>query len=229
MAKQANDVGLIWFNVDPLYGNIRDYINTHTDSRNPDFDGAEIHIRALLESKMPNLPYHNLNHIQDVVSTSEMIAQLENASLEEGRLVRLAAWYHDAGFIQSPKNHEEHGANLARETLPQFGFHDDLIKAIENMILATRLPQTPTTQLENILCDADLDYLGRDDFYETGEKLFKEMLEQGAVENEREWNLVQRTFLQSHRYHTNYSKANRESSKQERLQEIAMKLKNRTG
>jgi hypothetical protein len=83
--------------------------------------------------------------------------------------------------------------------------------------------------LENILCDADLDYLGRDDFYETGEKLCKEMLEQGAVENEREWNLVQRTFLQSHRYHTNYSNVNRESSKQERLQEIAMKLKNRTG
>jgi predicted metal-dependent HD superfamily phosphohydrolase len=197
-----------------LYGNIRDYINTHTDSRTPDFDGAEKHIRAFLESKMPNLPYHNLNHIQDVVSASDMIAQLENASLEETRLVRLAAWYHDAGFIQSPKNHEEHGANLARETLPQFGFQDDLINVIQNMILATRLPQTPTSKLENILCDADLDYLGREDFYETGEKLFKEMLEQGAVENEREWNLVQRTFLQSHRYHTNYSKANRESSKQ---------------
>ena len=96
------------------------------------------------------------------------------------------------------------------------------------MILATRLPQSPTTLNEKILCDADLDYLGREDFYTTGNKLFQEMLEQGAVENEREWNLVQRTFLVSHRYHTNYSITNRESSKQERLLVIIAKLNNRS-
>ena len=77
------------------------------------------------------------------------------------------------------------------------------------------------------MCDADLDYLGRDDFYEIGGRLFEELRAQGIVETEREWNLVQKTFLDSHRYHTSYSKTNRERIKNQRLQEILGKLKNR--
>ena len=76
--------------------------------------------------------------------------------------------------------------------------------------MATRIPQSPSTKLEKILCDADLDYLGRDDFYEIGSRLFEELRDQGVVETEREWNLVQKTFLDSHRYHTNFSKINRQ-------------------
>ncbi|MFN7601710.1 MAG: hydrolase, partial [Bacteroidota bacterium] len=81
---------------------------------------------------------------------------------------------------------------------------------------------------EKILCDADLDYLGRDDFFEISNKLFQEMKDAGVVENEREWNLVQRTFLQGHRYHTGYSKAIRESGKQQRLNEIVEQLKKKS-
>ena len=93
------------------------------------------------------------------------------------------------------------------------------------MIIATRIPQSPITQLEKILCDADLDYLGRDDFYEIGNRLFDELKRNGVVETEREWNLVQKTFLESHRYHTNFAKSNRTGAKSARMQEIANKLK----
>lgn len=101
------------------------------------------------------------------------------------------------------------------------------MEAIAGMIMATRLPQSPTTLLEKILCDADLDYLGRDDFYEIGGRLFAELKEQEVVETEREWNIMQRTFLQSHRYHTRFGQTNREPGKQERLQEISAKLKSK--
>jgi hypothetical protein len=47
----------------------------------------------------------------------------------------------------------------------------------------------------------------------------------GIVESEREWNLVQKTFLEVHRYHTPYAKQHRESRKQEYLQEIISKFK----
>ncbi|MDZ7645927.1 MAG: hypothetical protein U5K54_01410 [Cytophagales bacterium] len=76
-----------------------------------------------------------------------------------------------------------------------YGFKSDQIEAICNMILATRIPQSPLTKLEKVLCDADLDYLGRKDFYGIGGKLLEELKEQGVVETEREWNLVQKTFL----------------------------------
>lgn len=93
------------------------------------------------------------------------------------------------------------------------------------MIMATRLPHSPSSKLEKVLCDADLDYLGRDDFYEVGGRLFQEMKKHGIVETEREWNLVQKTFLESHRYHTAFSQSHREPKKQERLQEIVSSLK----
>ena len=92
------------------------------------------------------------------------------------------------------------------------------------MIMATKIPQTPQTPLEKILCDADLDYLGREDFYSIGLRLFEEMKTRGFVESEREWNLIQKTFLESHRYHTAYSRANREGRKQQHLQEILAKF-----
>jgi uncharacterized protein len=91
--------------------------------------------------------------------------------------------------------------------------------------LATRIPQSPLTKLEKVLCDADLDYLGRKDFYEIGGRLLEELKEEGVVETEREWNLVQKTFLESHRYHTRFSKENREAKKREHIQEILAKFK----
>lgn len=160
-----------------------------------------------------------------MLNSSLLIAEHEQIAAEESKLLRLAALYHDAGFIHSPKNHEEKGAVMARESLPQFGLSDEQVTVIANMILATRIPQSPTNILDKILCDADLDYLGREDFYEIGGRLLEELKAQGVVETEREWNLVQKTFLESHRYHTRFSKENRESKKHQHIQEIIAKFK----
>ena len=225
-AKETNDVDLIWWEVDPLLKNLRDELQMEK-SVSPDFDAVEKYLTDLLEKEMPALDYHNINHLRDVLQSAMVIALREGVTEEETKLIRVAALLHDAGFIYSPKNHEEKGAAMTREILPSYGFNSQRVEIICNMILATRLPQSPQTKLEKILCDADLDYLGRDDFYEIAGKLFREMLAQGAVETEREWNLVQRTFLQSHRYHTDYSKSNRENAKSNRLQEISSKLATR--
>lgn len=224
-AKQTNDVGLIWWQVDPLFKKLREHLQNKNESVVADFVAAEKHISALLEGEMPKLPYHNIEHIYDVLNSSETIARNELVTEDDIKIIRLAALFHDAGFIYSAKEHEARGAQMAEEILPQFSFTNDQIEIIENMILATRLPQSPTTQLEKIICDADLDYLGREDFYEIGNRLYLELKEQGAAETEREWNIIQRTFLQSHRYHTEFARQNREGHKQERLKEIIDQLK----
>ena len=225
-AKKTNDVDLIWWHVDPLLKNLREQSTNEIDMPQ-NFDGAEQHILTLLGKEMPNLQYHNIKHIYDVLESALVIAESEKISSDEINLLRLAALFHDAGFIRSAANHEERGVEMAREILPAYGLSCDQIDAICGMIMATRIPQSPSNQLEKILCDADLDYLGRDDFYEIGGRLFEELRAQTIVETEREWNLVQKTFLDSHRYHTNYSKTNRERFKHQRLQEIVAKLKNR--
>lgn len=223
-ARGTNDVDLIWWNVDPLIKELRESLKEQA-SRVPDFKAAEEHILSLLEKEMPPRQYHNLDHVRDVLDSALKIADDEKLNEEEIQLLRLAALFHDSGFIYSPKNHEERGAELAREILPIYGFQNDQIEIICNMILATRIPQSPLTKLEKILCDADLDYLGRKDFYEIGGRLLEELKEQGVVETEREWNLVQKTFLESHRYHTHYGKENREAKKREHIQEILSKFK----
>ena len=226
-ARQTNDVGLIWLQVDPLLKGLRANIQNKKGYSIADFVAAEKHIIKLLEADMPKLPYHNVEHIYDVLNASLTIAASEEVNEDDIKIIRMAALFHDAGFIKSPKDHEESGAQMATEMLPLFGFSMDQIEMIVKIILATRLPQSPTTQLEKIVCDADLDYLGRDDFYEIGGRLFVELKEQDVVETEREWNIMQRTFLQSHRYHTNFAQTNRELSKQERIQEILAKLKSK--
>jgi len=223
-AELTNDIDLIWSDVDPLLKKLRE---SSSQSRStPDFEGAENFILSKQAEELPkDLHYHTIEHIQDVVNAAVKIAEHEKVSQEDIQLIRMAALFHDSGFITSPKNHEANGCAIARATLPPFGFDSDQIETICNMIMATKIPQTPQTQLEKIICDADLDYLGRDDFYSVGKRLFEEMKTRGFVESEREWNLIQKTFLESHRYHTSYAKQNREEKKQEHLQEILAKFK----
>jgi uncharacterized protein len=221
-SEATNDIDLIWRDVDPLLKNLRHALIHHV----PEFAAAEEQIRQKQKEELPkDLTYHNIEHIEDVVQSSIEIAEHEGASPGDIRLLRIAAFYHDSGFIKSHKNHEEHGCTFARATLPSFGFTAEQIEIVCGMIMATKIPQTPQTALEKILCDADLDYLGRDDFYSIGNKLFEEMKTRGFVESEREWNLIQKTFLESHRYHTVYSRSNREVKKQQHLQEIIAKFK----
>jgi TolB-like protein/Flp pilus assembly protein TadD len=227
VALQTNDVVLVWWQVDPLLHDIRVFLAQHRVAK-ADFEKAEKHIQEMLDVSMPKLPYHNTSHVVDVVASALLIAEHEKISAEDIKLLRLAALLHDIGFIQSGKDHEATGAATARTLLPEFGLTASDIDIIANMILATRLPQSPATLLEKILCDADLDYLGRDDFYEIGGRLFIELKELDLVETEREWNIMQRTFLQSHRYHTSFGQTKRELRKQERLQEIAAKLKSKS-
>lgn len=227
-AKQTNDVGLIWWQVDPLFSKVKIHLQQSIEAASPDFVAAEKYIIELLEKDMPKLPYHNYDHIKDVLSASVIIGEQEKLNEDQLKILKVAALMHDAGFIQSAKDHETTGVEMARKLLPAFGISSDQIEVISKMILATRLPQSPTTPLEKILCDADLDYLGRDDFYEIGGRLLEEMKTNGIVETEREWNIMQKTFLESHKFHTEFSKTNREASKQLRLQEIVGKLKNRS-
>ena len=223
-AKKSNDVDLIWLNVDPLLGQWRDYLKNYDQSPMADFTSAEERVAELLSAKLPKLPYHNIEHVYDVLNAAVTIAGNEQVKDDDLNLLRLAALYHDAGFIESASNHEELAAQMAREMLPSSGLRREQIDTICGMILATRLPQSPATKLEKILCDADLDYLGRDDFSKIGSRLFEEMKMSGLVETEREWNVLQKTFLESHRFHTQFGKTNREAGKQARLREITNTL-----
>jgi hypothetical protein len=70
------------------------------------------------------------------------------------------------------------------------------------------------------MCDADLDYLGRDDFYTIGNNIYREFLQRKLVANETEWNQMQVQFLESHNYFTETAIRQRKAAKEKHLGEI---------
>ncbi len=189
------------------------------------FEGAVEFIRQRLGAELsPNLSYHSLAHILDVANMAEKLAGMEGIQGEELTLLLTAVWFHDSGFLVGSNEHEEVSCQIAREHLPSFGYSVQQIEQIEGMIMATRMPQTPLNLLEEIICDADLDYLGRDDFWTTGHKLFTELNSNGTILNENEWNKQQVAFLEKHHYFTQSAIRLRKATKDQHLEMVRSKL-----
>ena len=175
-------------------------------------------LEQLRRSLSPSLYYHGLHHTLDVVQAALDIARQEGITDEESlALLKTAALYHDSGFMITYQGHEEAGCKLAGETLPGFGYTDQQIEMICSLIRATKVPQQPQTHLERILCDADLDYLGRDDFDPIAHTLYKELKARDTVADEATWNQMQVRFLENHTYWTPTNVARREPGKQVNL------------
>ncbi len=178
-----------------------------------------------LEKNLPkNLYYHNLKHTVNVYYQTEMIARAEEVSEEEMLLLKTAALMHDAGFLVSYNHHEEKGVELAYKTLPTYHYSKDQIDIIADLIMATKMPQKPKNLLEEIICDADLDYLGRPDFIPTSQNLFRELFERNKIGTIEQWNKMQMKFMEKHRYFTATARRVREPEKQKRLAELKQML-----
>ncbi len=190
------------------------------------FTDIKLHIVDKLKKGLsPALTYHNVAHTLDVLKQAVDIAMHEGIKDENDLLLlKISALYHDVGFLKLYTGHEEISCEVAGQELADFGFSKDHINIICGMIRATKVPQQPQTTLEEIICDADLDYLGRDDFFKTGEGLYKEFLDQKIVIDDRSWNSLQVRFLESHHYFTTTSKERRQKQKQKHLEAVKEKL-----
>lgn len=162
----------------------------------------------------PGYHYHNVDHVLDVLEAITMIAEQEKVSPADTELLQVAALFHDSGFVISDAEHELLSCNIAQEFLPSVGYTPREMNTIISLIMATRIPHAPDSHLEQIICDADLDYLGRDDFFTTGHRMFLEMQQLGKVKDEQEWNELQLKFLNAHRYFTATSLALRQEKKE---------------
>lgn len=186
---------------------------------------AERYIMKLLDQQLsPKLHYHSVGHSKDVVNAVERIALLEGVTDEGLFLLKSAANYHDAGFIEQYDANEPVGARLAGEILPRFGYTQGDIKVIQDLIYATRIPHDPKNHLEEIICDADLDYLGRDDFHEIADNLRRELKEHGKIQSDRQWDEIQVGFLKLHKYFTPTAIETRQAKKLKHLKEVEERL-----
>lgn len=187
-----------------------------------DIEKAEDYVFDKLEERLSDtLFYHGQHHTIDVSNAVLQIAIAEGIHDKETlNILQTAALYHDLGFISTYQGHEEESCRLARVSLPDFDYSDEQIEKICGLIMATKIPQNPTTHLERIIADADLDYLGREDFWAISRSLYEELHARELVTDIHSWNKIQIVFLESHQYWTETARQWRNPAKLKRIEEL---------
>lgn len=184
--------------------------------------------RKVIEDLKRGLPswltYHNVNHTRYVLQKAEEIAKEENISERELLLVKIAALYHDTGFLEDRKEHEKRSCKIFSADIKGLDFSPDEKDLVCGMIMATHVPQQAETLLEKIVADADLEYLGTEHFESFSKYLYQEILHYEPELTIRKWDELQIKFLTAHKYHTNYCKLHKEPVKQKNLELVKERL-----
>jgi uncharacterized protein len=168
----------------------------------------------LLQSRLPEYYYyHNYQHTLYVLDKVNEIGRQENCTSKEIDLLSTAALWHDAGFITIYTGHEAEGCKMAQQHLPAYGYPANDIDIICGMIMATKIPHSPKNKLEEIIVDADLEYLATATAGIKADDLYKELQHLNPALTKQEWDITQIAFLKQHHYFTRYCKEKKEPQK----------------
>ena len=184
-------------------------------------DARDFIIKKLVDELEPDLTYHSIDHTLDVLNSATQLAELENINEHDRIILETAALFHDSGMLKTYLGHEDASVEIAHEYLPGFAYTEKDIKMISDMIITTKLPQSANSYLERILCDADLDYLGREDFFMIAHRLQYEWNTLNIRKTTlREWYELQIAFLENHHFFTKSARMLRDEKKAENLKQI---------
>ena len=166
----------------------------------------EVYVTDFLANERGGFFYHNLNHTRKVVSHVEEMANHYQLRESDRFVVVAAGWFHDIGYLNgAPSGHEQRGSELLSEFLKSYHIPQQILTASQSCILATVLPQKPTTLLEEIVCDADLYHFGTEELFFQDQLMQKEVeFRIGQCIEERVWLKGIIHLLESHEFHTRY-------------------------
>jgi len=176
-----------------------------------------------------SLCFHNMTHTLQVVEAAKKIASYYQLAEKDYFIVIEAAYFHDIGYYSgASEGHELRGAAIASSFLSDRSVDENTILAIQNCIKATRIPQHPTTLLEEIVCDADLFHLGSEEFIERNRLMHQEMEKCKATPiGKDKWRKGTIRLLEEHHYHTTYAQLFLKDKKQKNL-ELLLKKENKS-
>ena len=171
------------------------------------------------------LIYHNLEHTQMVVAHAEQIATHYQLGERDFFVVMTAAWFHDTGYLTGePADHEVRGSDIAAKFLKNIAIDEETIEGVRQCILATRIPQSPVTRTERIVCDADLFHFGTEDFVSRNKLMRKEMEGRtGQKISKSKWRQGTIQFLEAHEFQTDYCRKLLHDKKQQNIRELKQK------
>lgn len=171
------------------------------------FEKVHSLVLSKLEKELPkSLTYHNVHHTKEVIHNCKIIAEAEGITGDDLTILLTAALFHDTGFLETYKNHEEASCVFARGILPEYEYTTAQIDQICRLIMTTKIPQNAYEKLEQVLCDADLLYLGTDIYFKQSKKLYKELRNWVILKTYEEWVDYQVDFIAKHNYYTSLAK-----------------------
>lgn len=184
------------------------------------------YVSNLLVERLPrDLCYHNPSHTLEVVSNATEIGNNSGLSEDEMEILLLAAWFHDTGFIKLYEGHEEKSAEIAEKFLKANNYPEEKIQTVKNCISKTKLSNKPSNILEYVLCDSDLAYLGKKNFFDRYESLRDEWRKIfGRIYNEKEWLELNLDFFLQHHFYTEYARKTFSEQKKANLEELKKML-----
>ena len=173
----------------------------------------------ILETELsPDLTYHGIHHTYDVHEVCQFYIKHYELKKNDAQLLEIAAVGHDTGFTRSYQNHEDTSIEITSDIMKSEGYGKKDISKVNEMIAATKVPQAPKSFLSSLLCDADLDYLGRNDFEKIGATLKEEWKNYKIFADlDTNFNTLQIGFLKGHSYHTTFAQEHRSPTKIEHL------------
>lgn len=187
---------------------------------------AAEYTRELYRTKSkPALFFHNYQHTEAVAKACSDMAAYYLLNTEDRNILMLAAWFHDTGYLENDgAEHEKTSVNIAKKFMLEQKVPEQIISKVEETILVTKMPQQPKNLLEQIICDADLSHLGRDEFSEQSKALRNEInAESDEQFTKQAWAAKTIKLLESHRYFTEYSVTRLEPGKQQNLKKLRKK------
>lgn len=196
---------------------------------------AENYVFGLFKDKLsPDYIYHNFNHTLRVVSNAREIAKAEGVNDEEAEMLVLAAWFHDAAYIDGPLEHEQRSGVMAIDFLTANGYPTEKAERVAALIRVTKLGTNPETRDEMIMRDADCSHFSDENYCDLSQLLREEWkITQGKEFSDLEWSLINRNVLiHEHRFYSDYGKEKLQPLKEAniaRLQNIitALELKSK--
>ena len=205
-------------------------MKTNYRPHTPRLKKVDQYIRALFKDELPSgIKFHDANHTlhpaRGVVAIANRIALSEKISEHDRELLIAAAYFHDTGYIREYAKNEPIAARMAGRILKLIGYRPKEIEKVQKMILATDLARKPRNRLEKILCDADLDNLGRSDFFKLDSKLREGRRIRGLdVSDDVKWYRGTLEVMKNHKYYTESQIKLREEEKQKNIKKLLKKL-----
>ncbi|MCK4865172.1 MAG: HD domain-containing protein [Gammaproteobacteria bacterium] len=182
------------------------------------YSKVKTYVEKCLQGLDSKLTYHNAWHTMgDVLPVAITFASKVNINQGNLTILKTAVLFHDLGYLQQYENNESIGAKMAEEILPQYDYNPEQIEIITKLIISTQIPQKPSTLLEKIICDSDLDSLHRDDFVVRGNDLMAEVISFKNEVDEFDWLNIQLKFIKNHTYHLDVDINKRNAGKLENI------------